>query len=142
MTDFLNIARRAARKSGKILRENIAGTRSISYKGDVNLVTEMDTLSERTIVGVLQESYPDHGIIAEEETKIRNASGYTWIIDPLDGTTNYAHGYPCFSVSIALEREGAVIVGVVYDPMRDELFTAEKGGGGLPERNADKRFVR
>ena len=74
-------------------------------------------------------AFPDHGIMAEEETSIRNASGFIWIIDPLDGTTNYAHGYPCFSVSIALEHEGELIVGVVYDPMRDELFSAEKGMG-------------
>ena len=129
MKDFLAVAVEAARKAGGILKENIHGTREITYKGDINLVTEMDTRSERAVVGTLRASFPDHGIIAEEETTIRNGSGYTWIIDPLDGTTNYAHGYPCFSVSIALEHEGDVITGVVYDPMRDELFTAQKGQG-------------
>ena len=129
MKDFLAVAVEAARKAGGILKENLHGTREITYKGDINLVTEMDTRSERAVVGTLRASFPDHGIIAEEETTIRNGSGYTWIIDPLDGTTNYAHGYPCFSVSIALKHEGDVITGVVYDPMRDELFTAQKGQG-------------
>ncbi len=129
MNDFLAVAGQAARTAGGILKENLNGIREITYKGDINLVTEMDMRSERTIVELLRASFPDHGIIAEEETTIRNSSGYTWIIDPLDGTTNYAHGYPCFSVSIALERDGEVIRGVVYDPMRDELFSAEKGRG-------------
>jgi myo-inositol-1(or 4)-monophosphatase len=129
MKDFLAVAGEAARGAGRILRENINGTREITYKGDINLVTEMDTRSERAVVETLHASFPEHGIIAEEETTIRNESGYTWIIDPLDGTTNYAHGYPCFSVSIALEHKGEVITGVVYDPMRDELFAAQKGQG-------------
>ncbi len=129
MKDFLTVACEAAREAGRILRENIHGTREITYKGDINLVTEMDTRSERTAVETLLAAFPDHGIVAEEETMIRNQSGYTWIIDPIDGTTNYAHGYPCFSVSIALEHQGEIIAGVVYDPMRDELFTARKGQG-------------
>ena len=129
MDKFLTVASDAARRAGNILRENIHGIREISYKGDINLVTEMDMRSERIVVETILASFPDHGIIAEEETSIRNESGYRWIIDPLDGTTNYAHGYPCFSVSIALEHEGDVIAGVVYDPMRDELFAARKGKG-------------
>ncbi len=129
MKDFLTVAADAARRAGRILRESIGGERKISYKGDINLVTEMDTRSERTIVDAIRGAFPDHGIIAEEETQIGNTSGYQWIIDPLDGTTNYAHGYPCFSVSIALEFENEIITGVVYDPMRDELFSAQKGKG-------------
>ncbi len=129
MKNFLSVARDAALKAGAILRENIDGARQISYKGDINLVTEMDTRSERTIVQTLQAAFPGHGIIAEEETSIRNHSGFLWIIDPLDGTTNYAHGYPCFSVSIGLQHQGEMIVGVVYDPMRGELFSAVKGEG-------------
>ena len=131
MDKFLTVASDAARRAGNILRENIHGIREISYKGDINLVTEMDMRSERIVVETILASFPDHGIIAEEETSIRNESGYRWIIDPLDGTTNYAHGYPCFSVSIALEHEGDVIAGVVYDPMRDELFAARKGAGAF-----------
>jgi len=129
MKDFLAVAGQAARAAGMLLRENIHGKREIAYKGDINLVTEMDMRSERTVVKTLLASFPDHGIMAEEETMIQNGSGYMWIIDPLDGTTNYAHGYPCFSVSIALERDGEIIVGAVYDPMRDELFSALKGEG-------------
>ena len=129
MKDFLDIASEAARRAGALLRENIQGRREITFKGDINLVTEMDVRSERALVETLLTSFPGHGIIAEEETSIRTESGFVWIIDPLDGTTNYAHGYPCFSVSIALEQEGEIIVGVVYDPMRDELFAARKGQG-------------
>ena len=129
MQRFLSIAVEAARKAGTLLRDNFTGQRRIAYKGEVNLVTEMDTRSEHEVVSVLRTAFPDHGIVAEEETDTRNDSGYTWIIDPLDGTTNYAHGYPCFAVSIALEHDGDIIVGVVYDPMRDELFSAHKGSG-------------
>ncbi|HTF99303.1 MAG TPA: inositol monophosphatase family protein [Nitrospirota bacterium] len=125
----MDIAKQAARTSGEILRNNIRGVRTVTYKGDINLVTEMDMMSERAIVKVLRSVFPDHSIVAEEETDIRTASPFTWIIDPLDGTTNYAHGYPCFSVSLAQAREGDVILGVVYDPMRDELFSASKSGG-------------
>lgn len=129
MEDFLSKAREAALQAGAVLRDNIHGAREISYKGEINLVTEMDRRSERTVVAALQAAFPDHGILAEEGTVIENSSGFRWIIDPLDGTTNYAHGYPNFAVSIGLERAGEVILGVVYDPMRDELFAAEKGRG-------------
>jgi len=129
MNEFIAVARDAALKAGRMLREDIHGLREIIYKGDIDLVTEMDIRSERTIVEMLRVAFPDHGVVAEEETKLSNASGYTWTIDPLDGTTNYAHGYPCFAVSIALKHEDDVILGVVYDPMRDELFTAQKGLG-------------
>jgi myo-inositol-1(or 4)-monophosphatase len=139
MKNVIAVAREAALKAGKILRENIGGTRQITYKGDINLVTEMDMRSEREIVKTLRDAFPNHGIVAEEETDIRNDSGFTWIIDPLDGTTNYAHGYPCFSVSIALEREGSIVAGVVYDPMREELFSAQKGQGAF--MNGEKIVV-
>lgn len=129
MKDFMTVARTAALQAGGILKENIHRPREITYKGEINLATDMDVRSERAVVEALHASFPDHGIIAEEETSMRNDSGFTWIIDPLDGTTNYAHGYPCFSVSIALEQEGEVVLGVVYDPMRDELFSARKGQG-------------
>ena len=131
MKDFLSVGGEAALKAGGILRDNIHGIREITLKGDINLVTEMDMRSERAVVETLLASFPGHGIIAEEETRILNDSGFTWIIDPLDGTTNYAHGYPCFSVSIALEQEGEIVLGVVYDPMRNELFTAQRGKGAF-----------
>ncbi len=131
MENIVAVAREAALKAGKILRDNIGGTRQITYKGDINLVTEMDMRSEREVVETVRAAFPHHGIVAEEGTDIQNDSGFTWIIDPLDGTTNYAHGYPCFSVSIALEHEGTIVVGVVYDPMREELFSAQKGQGAF-----------
>jgi len=129
MTDFMSVACQAARTAGSILRENLGGAREITYKGDINLMTEMDMRSERAIVGTISAAFPEHGVIAEEETDLRGGSEFRWIIDPLDGTTNYAHGYPCFSVSIALEHQNEVIVAVVFDPMRDELFSAQKGSG-------------
>jgi myo-inositol-1(or 4)-monophosphatase len=131
MKKYLEVATAAAVKAGNILRERISGRREIFYKGEINLVTEMDRLSERTVVETILESFPDHGILAEEDAQIENSSQFLWIIDPLDGTTNYAHGYPSFSVSIGLERSGDVIVGVVYDPMRDELFSAARGQGAF-----------
>jgi myo-inositol-1(or 4)-monophosphatase len=129
MKAFLDIAQKAAVTAGALLRAHAGGTRQITYKGVINLVTEMDRRSEQAIVDVIHGSFPDHDILAEEDTRIENGSGFLWIIDPLDGTTNYAHGYPNFAVSIGLERDGDVVHGVVYDPMRDELFTAEQGRG-------------
>jgi myo-inositol-1(or 4)-monophosphatase len=129
MNDLLSVASDAVLKAGRLLRDNVHGIREITLKGDINLVTEMDMRSERAVVETLLAAFPDHGIIAEEGTRILNGSGFTWIIDPLDGTTNYAHGYPCFSVSIALEQEGEIVLGVVYDPMREELFSARQGEG-------------
>lgn len=131
MKGYLEIAKAAAVKAGTILRERITGGREVAYKGEINLVTEMDRLSEKMVVDAILNVYPDHGILAEEETNIENGSGFLWIIDPLDGTTNYAHGYPSFSVSIGLERSGDVVVGVVYDPMMDELFSAIRGQGAF-----------
>jgi myo-inositol-1(or 4)-monophosphatase len=135
MKEYLEVARAAAIRAGTILREHINGSRQISYKGAINLVTEMDRISERTVVETIFDAFPYHGILAEEEAQIENNSGFLWIIDPLDGTTNYAHGYPSFSVSIGLECSGDVIVGVVYDPMRDELFSAVRGQGAFLNGN-------
>jgi len=127
--EYMVVARQAALLAGRLLRDNLGGKRTIAFKGDINLVTEMDTRAERVVVETLLQAFPDHGILAEEEATRENGSPFRWIIDPLDGTTNYAHGYPCFSVSLALESDGEVVVGVVYDPMRDELFSAGKGQG-------------
>ena len=147
MNDFMATAREAALTAGALLRDHVGGAREVSYKGEINLVTEMDRRSERTVVGLLQARFPDHGILAEEETSLRAHAEHQWIIDPLDGTTNYAHGYPNFAVSIALEFRGEGILGIVYDPMRDELFAAEKGGGatlnGTPIRvSTADRLIR
>ena len=107
----------------------------VSNKGDIDLVTEADLASEKLIIDRIKSHYPRHAILAEESGAIEGfqtvsgQSDWRWIIDPLDGTTNYAHGYPCFCVSIALERAGSIEVGVVYDPTRDEVFAAERGQG-------------
>jgi len=129
MGSFKSVAAAAARKAGLLLKRKLGQTRKIEYKGAVNLVTEMDLLSEKIIGSEIGQHYPNHSLLAEERIMKQGDSPYRWIIDPLDGTTNYAHGYPIFCISIALEEKGELILGVVYDPMRDELFLAEKGKG-------------
>ncbi len=129
MDRLLDVARSAALKAGSILREHISEPGQVKHKGAIDLVTEMDRLSERSIVEDILRAFPEHGILAEEDARIESASAYRWIIDPLDGTTNYAHGYPNFAVSLGVERDGEAVVGVVYDPMRDELFSAVRGEG-------------
>jgi len=102
----------------------------VDYKGEVNLVTEADRRAEAVIVSTLHRHFPDHQVLAEESGEgTRRASPYKWIIDPLDGTTNFAHTFPMFCISIALETRGVVVLGVVYDPLREEIFLAEKGRG-------------
>ena len=129
MESFRDLAIRAAMKAGGILQERLGRIKRIGYKGTVNLVTEMDFRSEEIIVSEIRKRFPSHNFLAEEKAKKQTASPFRWIIDPLDGTTNYAHGFPFYSVSIALEKEGEVILGVVYDPARDDLFAAQKGKG-------------
>jgi len=118
-----------ALEAGSMLKSRLGRAGRIDFKGDVNIVTEMDRRSEDLIVGRITRDFPDHGIITEESDELTARGGYRWIIDPLDGTTNYAHGNPVFCVSIAFEERGEVVLGVVYNPMLDELFVAEKGGG-------------
>ncbi len=130
---MLNFAVQTARDAGLILAERM-GRKSlqVTNKGVIDLVTEADLAAERFIIERIQAHYPRHGILAEESGathSVEGASEYKWIVDPLDGTTNYAHGYPCFCVSIALERAGEIIIGVIYDPLRDEMFAAERGMG-------------
>lgn len=126
--DYMQTAVDAALKGGEILLSRF-GNVSIRFKDTINLVTEADILSEKAIVEVIREAFPDHQIMAEEGVANGGDSDHKWIIDPLDGTTNYAHGYPIFSVSIALEVRGEVEVGVVYNPILKELFRAGKGKG-------------
>ncbi len=121
----------AARKSGKLLKENLGKTNHVEFKGEIDLVTEMDKNSETIIIESLLSAFPDYGILSEEGEELNASSPTRWIIDPLDGTTNYAHAYPVFSVSIALEDNGNIIFGLVYDPVHDELFSAEKGKGAF-----------
>jgi myo-inositol-1(or 4)-monophosphatase len=120
----------AARAAGHLLREARAGTRQIAYKGSpTNLVTEMDARAEALVLDHLARAFPDDAVLAEESGARAGASGRRWIIDPLDGTTNYAHGIPVWAVSIALESGGRPVLGVVFDPSHDELFVAERGAG-------------
>ena len=101
----------------------------IDYKGDVDLVTEADRQSEKLITARIRERWPKHDILGEEGTRTETGSEYRWYVDPLDGTTNFAHGYPVFNVSLGLEHKGELVAGVVFDPTRKELFSAEKGSG-------------
>jgi myo-inositol-1(or 4)-monophosphatase len=126
---MLNFAIRVARDAGRLLRDRVGTRIDIDHKGSIDIVTDVDLASERLIREAISTYYPRHEILAEEGGLSESGSEYRWIVDPLDGTTNYAHGYPIFCVSIALECNGEVVLGVVYDPMRDELFAAERGGG-------------
>jgi len=127
---FLGAAWEAADAAGTLIRESWQQPKEIDYKGAIDLVTSVDRESERRIVDILQRNFPDHSILAEEETNLVGAKrNYRWIIDPLDGTTNFAHGYPQFCISIALEYDGKIVLGLVYDPMRRECFRAFKGQG-------------
>ena len=127
---FLEVAVETAREAGAILMREFAHPQKISYKGEVDLVTEADRHSEQAIVERLRTHFPQHTIIAEEGGggKIATAR-YCWHVDPLDGTTNFAHGYPCFAVSLGLLEEGEPLAGVVYNPVNGELFTAARGEG-------------
>lgn len=129
---MLNFAIETARMAGGLLLEKFGKKLNVSMKGDINLVTEADLASEKLIIDRIRSHYPQHSILAEESGEaviIGGTNKWKWIIDPLDGTTNFAHGYPCFCVTLALENEGQIVIGVTYDPTRNELFSAEKGQG-------------
>jgi myo-inositol-1(or 4)-monophosphatase len=127
--NYLDAATEIALEAGKILREEFDRPPSITYKGEADLVTQADKRSERCIVERLTTYFPDHGIVAEEGTGRNTSSEFRWHVDPLDGTTNFAHGYPCFSVSMGLAQGDTLIAGVVYNPYYNELFTAARGQG-------------
>lgn len=130
MTREMQVAVGAARDAGARLREAFGRPRQITAKRTaIDLVTEMDRTAETIIVERLRTVFPDYGLLTEERPAVAGIKNARWIVDPLDGTTNYIHGYPFFAVSIALEREGQLTLGVVYNPLPDELFVAEKGHG-------------
>ena len=138
---MLNFAIQTARDAGHILTARLGRALQVSNKGDIDLVTEADLASEKLIIERIRSHYPRHTILAEESGSTEGSvtgeesSEWKWIIDPLDGTTNYAHGYPCFCVSIGVECAGQLEIGVIYDPMRDEMFATERGRGAtLNER--------
>ena len=136
---FKTVAVAAAKDAGALLRERLTRPRAVQRKGVVDLVTDADRASEALIAGRIRDAFPDHRILGEEGARgAHEVQGtgpesvlapYRWLIDPLDGTTNYAHAFPHFAVSIGLERAGTPLLGVVYDPTRDELFVAERAGG-------------
>lgn len=131
--EFLEIAIKAARLAGEVIVANLGkiARDDISAKQAFDFVTHIDKETEQLIVKTIKERFPNHSFLAEESTKEINEDRYLWIIDPLDGTTNYIHSYPVFSVSIALEYKKEIIIGVIFDPLRNELFTAEKGNGAF-----------
>jgi len=130
MSRYLPELEAIAREAGALLMGYFKRRVAIEYKGDVDLVTEADRASERLIVERLQAQWPEHGIVGEEGTRSEGGAEYLWYVDPLDGTTNFAHGYPVFCISIALaRRDGQLEVGLLYDPTRDEMFIAERGNG-------------
>ncbi len=130
---MLNFAVETAREAGQILLEKFGRKIRISKKADINLVTEADLASEKFIIEKINTHYPKHSVLAEESGASANSGDniWRWIIDPLDGTTNFAHGYPCFCVTIALEKAGEIIIGATFDPTRNEIFAAEKGSGAF-----------
>src|SRR5260370_25510136 len=133
----MSVAWEATNAAGAIIRANWQQPKTIDYKGAIDLVTSVDRECEGKIIDVIRRNFPDHSILAEEETDVQGAqSQYRWIVDPLDGTTNFVHSYPQFSVSIALEQNGRVIVGLVYDPIRNECFKAALGQGATLNTNA------
>lgn len=132
MHPMLNIAVRAAHHAGDIIMRSSENAASIKVdrKGKNDFTTEVDRFAEKEIISILRNAYPSHGILAEE-SGYQEGDDYTWIIDPLDGTTNFLHGFPQFSVSIALKHKGRLEQAVIYDPLRQETFTATRGGGAM-----------
>jgi myo-inositol-1(or 4)-monophosphatase len=130
---MVNIAVRAARAAGDIIVRNMDRLDRIKIvtKQNNDFVSKVDLMAEEAIITAIKQAYPDHGIIAEESGTQSENSDFQWIIDPLDGTTNYLHGFPQFAVSIALQHKGRLEVGVIYDPLSQELFTASRGNGAL-----------
>jgi len=128
---YISVAKEAALAAGKILREKLLESHTVKYKGAVDIVTEMDTASEELIKNFILAKFPNHGLISEEGARSEAGSSWQWLVDPLDGTTNYAHGFPWFAVSIGLCYEGSPVAGVVYNPMLDDLFWAGKGKGAF-----------
>jgi len=127
MPSYLETAVEIAREAGGLLATFFERRVPFELKGENDLVTEADRASERLIVERLRTHFPSHAVVAEEGGGHESASGYRWYVDPLDGTTNFAHSFPVFNVTLALEAEGQLVAGVIFDPIKNELFTAERG---------------
>jgi myo-inositol-1(or 4)-monophosphatase len=131
VASYLETGVEIAREAGSLLARFFERRVAFELKGEYDLVTEADRSSERLVVERLRSHFPTHGIVAEEGGGCEGSSEYRWYVDPLDGTTNFAHGYPVWNVTLALERAGELLAGVIYDPNRDEIFTVERGGGAF-----------
>jgi myo-inositol-1(or 4)-monophosphatase len=129
LASFVDTAAEIAREAGALIARYFERRIGFELKGEFDLVTEADRSSERLIVERLRTYFPSHSIVAEEGSGVDNASEYKWYVDPLDGTTNFAHGFPVYNVTLALEQSGELIAGVIYDPLRNEMFSSEKGAG-------------
>ncbi|HLK12044.1 MAG TPA: inositol monophosphatase family protein [Candidatus Binatia bacterium] len=129
MRAFEEVARAAASRAGALLRARYAAPQAVSFKSEVDLLTAADRDAERLIVDALREAFPEHGVVAEESPAVPGAGPYRWYVDPLDGTTNFAHGHPHFAVSLGLARDEELLLGVVHDPLRGETFVARRGEG-------------
>lgn len=129
--EVLNYVKETARRAGEVLREAYDRPRTITYKGEVDLVTETDVAVEELIISTLQERYPHVGVLAEEGGVAGEVGEMCWLIDPLDGTNSFAHGIPIFCLSIALRAPDGPVLGVIYDPLRDECFSAIRGRGAM-----------
>lgn len=128
------LAKETAIATGEILRGGLKKKRQVHYKGRVDLVTQIDIKAEKFITTQITKTFPNHSILAEESGESIKQSPFLWIIDPIDGTTNYAHGYPAFCISIALAVDGKMMLGAIYDPVHDELFYAHRGQGSFLNR--------
>lgn len=127
----LKFSLNTALAAGKNLLDRSRKSNRIIHKGRVDLVTDADLAAEKFIIKAIRQQFPEHSLLAEEGSSFDNKSDYRWIIDPLDGTTNYAHNFPFYCVSIGLEYKGNMVVGAIYDPERDEMFHASKGRGAF-----------
>jgi myo-inositol-1(or 4)-monophosphatase len=125
----LAFAKEIATRAGKLVKEGFNKRLHIVYKGRINPVTEIDLASEKLLSSAISRKYPTHAVLGEEGSDTRSGSDYVWIVDPLDGTVNFSHGFPVYCVSVGLQYRGESVAGAVYDPERDELFWAKKNGG-------------
>jgi myo-inositol-1(or 4)-monophosphatase len=126
---FVAVAAEAALRAGAIQKMRLGDEIEVHHKGEIDLVTDVDHACEQAVIDVLRSRFPDHDIVTEESDLERTGSRHVWYVDPLDGTTNYAHGYPFFCCSVALVVDGEAVAGAVFDPVHQELFTGERGGG-------------
>ncbi|MCH8279273.1 MAG: inositol monophosphatase [Chloroflexi bacterium] len=129
--EALDVAQEAARVAGRIIQDRFQTSLQISFKGPSDIVTDVDLAAEKAVLDLLREEYPEFGSLAEESQPVETGSPFTWVVDPLDGTRNFASGIPHFCTVVALAHQGEIVLGVTYDPMRDELFSAELGKGAF-----------